>query len=274
MRCKFCFATFQDVKKNFLPAGHLPEEQAIEVVRHLAEIGFEKITFAGGEPTLCPWLPKLIATAKEFGLTTMIVSNGIKIDNEFLETNKNTLDWIAISIDSLNPESNIEMGRAIIGKKPLSVAYYTDLVNRIKAYGYGLKLNTVVNRKNYNENLTDFIQYAKPQRWKILQVLPIIGQNDHKIDDFIITDVEFQVFLKNHSDLNDITTMVPETNSQILGSYAMVDPAGRFFDDLTGTHSYSKPILEVGVEQALQQVSFDFNKFLGRGGKYNWSKNS
>jgi radical S-adenosyl methionine domain-containing protein 2 len=68
--------------------------------------------------------------------------------------------------------------------------------------------------------------------------------------------------------------MVPETNSQILGSYAMVDPAGRFFDDLTGTHSYSKPILEVGVEQALQQVSFDFNKFLGRGGKYNWSKNS
>lgn len=65
MRCKFCFATFQDVKHSILPKGHLPKEQAIEVILQLAEIGFEKITFAGGEPTLCPWLPELIATAKE-----------------------------------------------------------------------------------------------------------------------------------------------------------------------------------------------------------------
>lgn len=44
MRCKFCFATFQDVKHSILPKGHLPKEQAIEVVLQLADIGFEKIT--------------------------------------------------------------------------------------------------------------------------------------------------------------------------------------------------------------------------------------
>ncbi|WP_282071372.1 hypothetical protein [Polaribacter atrinae] len=45
-------------------------------MRKIAAAGFEKITFAGGEPMLCPWLPKLIKTAKELGLTTMIVTNG------------------------------------------------------------------------------------------------------------------------------------------------------------------------------------------------------
>ncbi|HPF92214.1 MAG TPA: radical SAM protein, partial [Flavobacteriales bacterium] len=79
MRCRFCYATFQDVKRSILPKGHLPRGQAIEVVRHLAAHGFQKITFAGGEPTLCPWLPDLIGTAKEAGMTTMIVTNGSRL---------------------------------------------------------------------------------------------------------------------------------------------------------------------------------------------------
>lgn len=271
MRCKFCFATFQDVKQSILPKGHLPKEQAIEVVQQLAEIRFEKITFAGGEPTLCPWLPDLIATAKEAGLTTMIVSNGSKITDEFLEANKKTLDWIAISIDSLNPQTNIEMGRAIIGKTPLTLDYYTSLVDRIKKYGYGLKINTVVSSKNCGEDMTAFIRYAKPKRWKVLQVLPITGQNDKQIEDFIVSDQQFQNFIDNHLELKEITTIVPETNSQIKGSYAMVDPAGRFFDNAAGKHNYSKPILEIGARLAIQQVNYDFAKYVKRGGIYDWS---
>ena len=56
MRCRFCFATFQDVRQSVLPKGHLPREDALRVTEALAE-HFEKITFAGGEPLLCPWLP-------------------------------------------------------------------------------------------------------------------------------------------------------------------------------------------------------------------------
>ena len=36
MRCNFCFATFEDVKRTVLPKGHLPREAALEVVRLLA----------------------------------------------------------------------------------------------------------------------------------------------------------------------------------------------------------------------------------------------
>ena len=272
MRCKFCFATFQDVKHSILPKGHLPKEQAIEVVKQLADFGFEKITFAGGEPTLCKWLPDLIATAKDEGMTTMIVSNGSRITNEFLQTNKNKLDWIAISIDSLDNDTNIATGRAISGKTPLQLDYYTSLVDRIKQHGYGLKINSVISSKNYNENMSEFIRYAKPSRWKLFQVLPMAGQNDLNIHDFEISDEQFQTFIDTHSELHDITAIVPESNTQMKGSYAMVDPAGRFYDNATGAHNYSRPILEIGSRLAIQQVNYDFSKFVSRGGIYDWKK--
>lgn len=267
MRCKFCFATFQDVKQTILPKGHLPESEALEVVKKIAAAGFKKITFAGGEPLLCKWLPKLIKTAKKLGMTTMIVTNGSKLTDTYLEENKNYLDWVAISIDSLEAENNIRIGRAIIGKKPLSKEFYYDLVNKIHKYGYGLKINTVVNKVNHKDDLTGFIEYAKPKRWKVLQVLPIKGQNDIKIDAFKITNTEYSHFLNTHK---DVKVIVPESNDEIKGSYVMVDPAGRFFDNAQGAHSYSKPILEVGVLDALKTMNYNFDKFINRGGVYDW----
>jgi radical S-adenosyl methionine domain-containing protein 2 len=272
MRCKFCFATFQDVKHSILPKGHLPKEQAIEVVLHLAEIGFEKITFAGGEPTLCPWLPELISTAKQAGLTTMIVTNGSKLSDPFLQANQQYLDWIALSIDSLLPETNINTGRAISGRTPLLLNDYTSLVDSIKRCGYGLKINTVVSSKNFDEDMTELIYYAKPKRWKLLQVLPIKGQNDLNIEEFKISNEQFQLFIDNHQAVQSITSIVPESNSQMTGSYAMVDPAGRFYNNATGGHTYSKPILEIGARLAIQQMNYDFSKYLSRGGIYDWTK--
>lgn len=271
MRCKFCFATFQDVKQSILPKGHLPKNQAIEVVSHLAEIGFEKITFAGGEPTLCPWLPDLITTAKEQGLTTMIVTNGSRLTDDFLNTNQEYLDWIAVSIDSLVASTNIATGRAIVGKNPLQLEYYTSLVDRIKQHGYGLKLNTVVSSKNCLEDMSDFIRYAQPKRWKLLQALPIKGQNDLNIEDFKITTEQFHYFINTHKELSSVTSIIPESNSQMSGSYVMVDPAGRFYNNITGENSYSKPILEIGARLAIQQMKYDFGKYISRGGIYNWT---
>lgn len=268
MRCRFCFATFKDVKNTILPKGHLPKDEAMRVVEELAEIGFDKITFAGGEPTLCPWLNELIEVAKKAGMTTMIVTNGSKLSTQFLEKNKPFLDWIALSVDSLNEQTNTAIGRTINGSK-LIESYY-NMAEKIKQFGYGIKINTVVSSKNYTENLSEFIMYAKPKRWKILQVLPIKGQNDTHISEFVITDEQFNLFITNHKSLKEVTELVPETNAQILGSYAMVDPAGRFFSDSTGTHIYSKPITEIGARLAIQQVKIDTIKFGDRKGYYNW----
>lgn len=272
MRCKFCFATFQDVKRSILPKGHLSQEQAIAVVKELAGAGFSKITIAGGEPTLCAWLPELIRTAKQAGMTTMIVTNGTKLSDVFLLENKNHLDWIAISIDSLNPDTNLSMGRAIGGRKPLSVTDYMVMVQKVKQYGYGLKINTVVNSQNFMEDMSEFIRFAQPKRWKIMQMLPIIGQNDDGMGDMLISSDNFKQFVEKHENMKKHTIVIPESNEQMQGSYAMVDPAGRFFDNADGFHHYSRPILEAGVKEALKDVRLNFGKFLSRGGIYEWEK--
>jgi radical S-adenosyl methionine domain-containing protein 2 len=271
MKCKFCFATFQDVKQSILPKGHLPKDQALEVVYQLAEIGFEKITFAGGEPTLCPWLPDLIKAANESGMTTMLVSNGSKLNTRFLEMNQEHLDWITISIDSLNTRTNISTGRAVSGRTPIQLKKYLSIIAQVQSYGYGFKINTVVNQQNYKEDMSAFIQEVKPKRWKVFQALPVKGQNDNQIDQFTISPAQFSHFIDNHKKVEDSTILVPETNDQMTGTYAMVDPAGRFFDNTKGKHTYSNPILEIGARLALQEVHQDFGKFVRRQGIYDWT---
>lgn len=270
MRCIFCFATFQDVKKNILPKGHLPKEQAIQVVKELAQFGFEKITFAGGEPTLCPWLDELIQTAKLHGMTTMIVTNGSRITTAFLERNKNFLDWIALSIDSSKPLTNIQLGRAISGKKDIGLDDYMSMIQQIKKYGYELKINTVVNYYNLDEDFTELIQFAQPKRWKVLQVMQVLVQNDTKVDELTISSNDFESFVNRHLALQQITSIVPESCELIRGSYAMVDPAGRFFDSTKGGHFYSEPILSVGCAGAFNNVQISIAKFNERNGEYEW----
>jgi radical S-adenosyl methionine domain-containing protein 2 len=267
MRCKFCFATFQDVKKTILPKGHLPKEEAIKIVKQLAYFGFEKITFAGGEPTLCPWISDLIKIAKEYGLTTMVVTNGSKLTDDFLKKNKKYLDWIAVSIDSLNESSNLSIGRKMHKDKTISKEKYLTIIKNIKKYGYGLKINTVINEFNYIEDFNNFIKITKPKRWKVLQVLPIKNQNDENIDSLKITTEKFNFFVKKHK---NILSMVSENNNEMKGSYVMIDPAGRFFENSKGFHQYSEPILSIGVKKAFNKMNYDYKKFIDRDGQYNW----
>ena len=270
MKCHFCFATFQDVVQELLPKGHLPQEGCLALVEALARAGFEKINFAGGEPTLCPWLSDLLHRAKELGLTTCIVTNASRITIDWLDTVGISLDWATLSIDSIDPDKLIESGRTT-RKGPLSEEDYLDVINMLKSRGIRLKINTVVSRINCNEDLTGFIAKAQPERWKLLQVLPVIGQNDSLAVGQLITPEEFANYVaRNRKAEHFGVTVIPEDNSLMTGSYLMVDPAGRFFDNTAGVHTYSQPINEIGVEAALRQVAVEPAKFLLRSGLYDW----
>jgi radical S-adenosyl methionine domain-containing protein 2 len=259
-KCKFCFGAFNDVPNN-----NLHEKQAINLLKRLVDFGFEKITFSGGEPTLCAFLPKLLKVAKNGGMTTMIVTNGSKLSEEWLESNRDNLDWIAISIDSTNIRTNYISGRCH-GNKPFDETIYLSLIAQIKQFGYKIKVNTVVSQFNQFEDMNAFIEKIKPERWKILQALPIIGQNDSFIKDFSISFDEFNEFIKRH----EKSSLIKETNYDMKGSYVMIDPIGRFFNNSNGQYSYSSPINEVGVERALKEINYCFNKFISRDGLYDW----
>ena len=269
MRCGFCFAPFHDVKAG-LPKGHLEKDATIAVIESLAGAGFAKINFAGGEPTLCPWLPELIAAAKAAGMITAIVTNGSKITPDWLDTVSGDLNWATLSIDTINPEKLKQSGRAT-RRGPMTETEYLQIAALVRQYGIRLKVNTVVTQLNWQEDFTEFIIRIAPERWKLLQALPVAGQNDQSIAQFAIEPDKFDAYVaRNRKAEASGITVVPESNEMMTGSYLMVDPAGRFFDNTKGEHGYSDPILDVGVAEALKQVTVLPGRFRERGGIYDW----
>ena len=265
MSCGFCFATFQDI-----PApDQLKAEEALELVDMLCHAGFRKINFAGGEPTLLPWLSDVIRLTKSRGLTTSIVTNGSLITAEWLDKLAGFIDIIALSIDSVDAHTQRNIGRVVKGKPPIDAQRYLELGEMIRTRGIFLKVNTVVNCVNHAEDFRSFILHMKPERWKIFQALPVLGQNDPQIGEFIITSSQFKEYVeRNRSVESSGIRVVPESNDLMTGSYVMVDPLGRFFDDTRGSHTYSAPILKVGVAAALEEVEIDTERFKLRGGVY------
>lgn len=268
MDCGFCFAPFSDLPLR--SPNYLPQADSIHLISLIAHAGFQKVNFAGGEPTLISWLPLLIHHAKEMGLTTSVVTNGSRITEEWLDGLVSFLNILAVSIDSVDPERQRKIGRVIKNKPPMTDADYLGIAKMAKARGFRLKVNTVVNRYNVDEDFRAFIRAMGPERWKIFQALPVEGQNDHRFDEFAIAKAEFDCYVAlNRSVERDGIRVVPENNEQMTGSYLMVDPLGRFFDNTKGEHTYSSPILEVGVEQALTEIEVFPDRFTERGGLYN-----
>lgn len=256
-KCRFCFATFSGNPET------LRLEDTIRIPALLRDAGTEKLTFVGGEPTLHPQLPRLLRASKATGLTTMVVTNGYLLANGYLDRIQDHVDWIALSVDSASNEVEEALGRGH-GDHVDRTLVAADLV---KEAGIRLKVNTVVTALTWQEDMHPLILRLGPERWKVFQVLRIFGENDGVGPEMWITTDQFRSFLARHADLNPIG----EDNGAMTGSYLMLDPLGRFFQNSAGSYEYSASILEVGVLHALAEVGWDAEKFVRRGGRYGWA---
>lgn len=272
--CKFCFARFEDIPR----ADRLPKELAITVPEMIAEAGADKITFVGGEPTLCPFLGDLLQAAKDVGLTTCIVSNASGLTEQFLDKWGHLIDWIGLSIDASNDEIHAKIGRGMRGDLARQRSHHLELAKTVwascKARGIRMKLNTVVCKANLEDDMSALVMELKPERWKIFEVLPVEGQNDGDVDDMLLAEGEFSSWVERHRWVgNEGIQFVPENNELMRGSYAMMDALGRFYTNVDGGHSYGPSILDVGVLQAWEQNRFIEERFHKRGGIYAWNSN-
>ncbi len=275
-RCKGCYATFDEDPS--VRGVMLPQKQMFSIVEAIAAAPLppgkmaRKLTFAGGEPTLCPWLPDLIAHAKACGLVTMVVTNGSRCTLDYLRRVAPVLDWLTVSIDSTDAETNRAIGRHDAKGQPLSAEAYSQILAEAAMLRLRTKINTVVNRINHREDMSGFIADSGIDRWKVLQVMAVEGQNDAHMDLLSVTRAEFDAYVARHHRVAEARIrVVPEPVASIRGSYAMIDPHGRFFDSSAGYHTYSTPILDSGVIPAFAQVSFDRMAFEQRGGSYDFT---
>jgi radical S-adenosyl methionine domain-containing protein 2 len=227
-----------------------------------------KVNFAGGEPLLYSGLPDIIKFSKQLGLATSLVTNGSLLDEQTIGRLTGCLDICALSMDSGVAETNNAIGRCNKSFRP-DAQFYRILAQRIQSADVRLKINTVVNRLNLSEKLGELVAKLRPFRWKLFQVKQVIGQNDKNFAELAISVAEFEDFVaRNRRLVPPSVAVVPETADDMTGSYAMIAPNGCFFDSTHGCYRYSRPILEAGITQAFQYVTFDADKFVKRGGLY------
>ncbi|KAJ9648126.1 hypothetical protein H2199_001903 [Coniosporium tulheliwenetii] len=224
----------------------MSEHQAKAGLRLLKEVSMQKINFAGGEPFLYkPFLGHMIEFCKmQLKLDSVsIVTNGSLITQKWLE-----IDILAVSCDSFDEATNVEIGRGY------------------RQYGIKFKLNTVVNRLNFEEDMVATVEQLNPFRWKAFQVLMVAGENDSEttlrdVRKFQISDEELGLFCKRHGHLR---CFVPEPNSLMATSYLILDEYMRFLGRKDGKNQASRGILEVGVKQAMREVFWDKESFEAR----------
>jgi radical S-adenosyl methionine domain-containing protein 2 len=200
----------------------------------------------------------------------MLVTNGTRLSDAYLESLQGHLDWVVLSIDSPHDMTHIQLGRTT-RQGPISASEYVRIAMTARHLGIRLKVNTVISKANAHEDFSELIRVIQPERWKLLQMLPVAGQNDGSVDPLLVDVRTFKSFVSRHERLcSSFVDVVAEDNEAMTGSYAMVDPAGRFFDNTAGRHTYSSSILDVGVDAAWSQVTFDYSRFRARGGVYQW----
>lgn len=272
-RCRYCYAHWarggrelahniptstrmlEDLWRYFQPAN------VANPLRHHMEWQGVRLNLAGGEPLLYPErVNEIVSAARKIGFTTSLITNGSLLSPAVTRALAPQLSLLGVSLDSANAPTNRLIGRHTRHGQQLLIEQLEEAISEAKRCNPGLpiKLNTVVNSLNCHEDMADAVRRLAPQRWKVLRMLPVVTR------DLMVSDSDFQRFVARHRHLGPMLCV--EDNSEMVESYVMIDPLGRFFQNSFGQSSYrySQPILEVGVEHAFASVGMDPAKFCAR----------
>ena len=233
----------------------------------------KKLNFAGGEPFLKPeFLGQLAKYCKEtLELKSVsIVTNGSKVTSGWLKKYSQYIDIMAVSCDSFDEATNVEIGRGT----GHHLESFKKLSQLCKEYGIKFKINTVICKYNWDEDMNAAITALAPTRWKCFQVLVVEEENgnDKALRDargLVITDDQFKHFCDRHKHHG---FFVPEGNDVMASSYLLLDEYLCFLNK--GVKEKTRSILDVGVEEALKDVYWDEEGFAERGGVYDWSRDA
>jgi len=270
--CQYCFAKWEkDTRELIHNVGHckalLRELRCVPEIYASRNVIYKKCTgtsirlnVAGGEPFLYPKQLEAIANeSKVTGIKLSCITNASRLDRQLIRRFAPDLRVLGVSVDSVCERSNREIGRFDKnGTLNLTdLCFLFDLARQINP-SIEIKINTVVNALNWTSDLSEFIDKVKPNKWKVLKVLPVLG------DSLVVSDVEYHSFIRRHEQFSSIMTV--EDNTAMTASYLMIDPLGRFYQNREngGGYDYSDPILDVGVQAALAQVNFNAERYLGR----------
>ena len=241
-----------------------PLPRLLLAIDALADAGVSKINFAGGEPTLFPdQLTQMLVRAKARGMYTSVITNGIRVDDRFVDEHARVLDMLGVSIDAHTPHMNARIGRQTSRGQQLDLNVLEVARQRCASAGVTFKINTVVNKLNVEADMSVVIDRFLPERWKLFQHLSVAGENDDA-GHLCISDIEFQGFVQRHLRYGPIA----ETNLLMQSSYVLVNERLQVLDTSAGAKTPSSMTVIEDAPRALSHAGFDAANFKLRNGDF------
>jgi len=268
--CTYCFAKWgkpNELHRSLKAIENLLDNLASYFIKGnpplKQKLGYEnvRLNIAGGEPMILgSTFLIVLMLAKQKGFKTSIITNGHYLLNSKFDLPKNVLDMVGISFDSQNYDVRCDIGRVDRKGNSLSSDDLSFVLAKLSNTQKGIKtkINTVVNKLNWDENFSTLISEVNPYKWKVFQVMPF-GD-----DELLISSEQFNHFVDKHSNLG--LPIFSESNSAMTESYLMIDPKGRFYQNASdgSGYKYSEVINDVGVVKALKKISFNESAFIAR----------
>ncbi len=271
--CRFCYRDprLHSRERRFSLA------QGAEILREFKRLGGTRVRFAGGEPTLHPELRDLLKLACAAGLVPSLVTHGRHIDAAWIGRHLPWLRWLTLSVDTDSEATSDLLGRRLRRTQGGHVAHIEEVCARVRAWNslrpaerrVHVVLNMTVTALNVHETPVDYLRRCRPARVKLLQMLPVEGENDAATG-LACPDTAFREYVARVQPLQaEGIRIVPESNDDMDGSYAMMDSLGRFFQRRDSRYAYSRPVLDVGMEAAFAEVGgYRRERFIARGADY------
>ncbi len=194
MSCAFCFV--DRTAPDFEADGLMAE------IDRMAAGGTKHLVLSGGEPTLHPQLPDLIAHARTKGFNTIeMQSNGVKAaDESYARTLVDAgLTKVTFSLHSVNPEKSDEITR-------LPKAFWKTLqaMHHFRRMGVLTQIAHVITKENYKElpETVRFLRKEFPENEGHLSICFAIAQgiSDLVFHWVIPTFAEIKPYFKNALD--------------------------------------------------------------------------
>ncbi|HEY1677966.1 MAG TPA: pyrroloquinoline quinone biosynthesis protein PqqE [Candidatus Sulfotelmatobacter sp.] len=145
-------------------ASELSTAEWTSVFQQAGKLGMLHAHFTGGEPLARTDLVELIAAARGAGLYTNLITSGIGLNEQRLQTLVDAgLDHIQISFQ----DSREEAANWIAGAK--AHAHKIELSKAIRRHKIAFTVNLVVHRQNLDhlEEMIEFIEQLEPERVEI-----------------------------------------------------------------------------------------------------------
>ena len=172
LRCVYCMPA---TGMRFAPRDELlTDAELLRLIRLTTELGFRKFRLTGGEPTVRPNLPELVAAIKtlpgveEVSLTT----NGILLPRLAARLATAGLDRVNISIDTLDPDRFRRITRGGDLRKVF------EGIRAAEEYGLTpIKLNAVVVRGFNEQEVAELagLTLAHPWQMRFIEIMPLDG---------------------------------------------------------------------------------------------------